>query len=73
MKELTNYDFSFSPSQCMDKFSKLKAQFRSRLDIKVKTHGFTMILCRELKAIKQKTALLMSGKLEGNAKKLIIF
>nr|CAH0107461.1 unnamed protein product [Daphnia galeata] len=36
-EELANYDFSFSPSQCMDKFSKLQAQFRSRLDIKDRT------------------------------------
>ena len=36
-EELANYDFSFSPSQCMEKFSKLQAQFRSRLDIKDKT------------------------------------
>ena len=36
-EELANYNFSFSPSQCMDKFSKLQAQFRSHLDIKDKT------------------------------------
>ena len=74
-EELANYDFSFSPSQCMDKFSKLQAQFRSRLDIKDKTlepwvYHDIMQRIEGNKAENSSAYVRETGK---NPKKLIIF